>query len=250
MHSAENKQLARKFQTALHLLFPPRCVGCGEMVESDFGLCASCWAGTQFLGDQVCDTCGAPVLHLPDEAQISCDACLKERPPWRQGRAAMLYAGTGRQLVLSLKHGDRTDIVQPAAKWLARVAAPLLTAQTLVAPVPLHRMRLLKRRYNQAALLAQALAQEVSAAYCPDLLLRTRGLGSLEGLGAQARAEKLKGAIKANPRHQTLLEDGHVLLVDDVLTSGATLKAATEACFAANAKDVCVLTLARVAKAS
>lgn len=162
----------------------------------------------------------------------------------------MLYAGTGRQLILSLKHGDRTDIVQPAAKWLARVAAPLLTADTLVAPVPLHRIRLLKRRYNQAALLAQALAQEVGAAFCPDLLLRTRGLGSLEGLGALERQEKLKGAIKANSRHHAVLANAHVLLIDDVLTSGATLKAATEACIAANVKDVCVLTLARVAKAT
>ncbi|WP_348540090.1 double zinc ribbon domain-containing protein [Shimia sp. R9_2] len=250
LHSAENRLFARKFQTALHLLFPPRCVGCGEMVESDFGLCAECWADTNFLGEDVCDTCATPVTRLQGEGSVVCDACLKDRPPWRKARAALLYAGTGRRLVLALKHGDRTEVVRPASKWLARAAAPLLRAETVIAPVPLHRLRLLRRRYNQAALLAEALAGEVSVSYCPDLLIRRRGLGSLEGLNAEARHKKLAGAIVANPKHHGVLKGAYVLLVDDVLTSGATLKAATDACFQANATDVCVLTLARVAKGS
>ncbi|MDA5556899.1 ComF family protein [Shimia sp. MMG029] len=250
MHSARNNHLAHKFQTALHLLFPPRCVGCGEMVESDFGLCPTCWADMVFLGDDVCDVCAAPVTRLAGEENVVCDTCLNTRPPWQRGRAALLYSGTGRQLILGLKHSDRTDVVRPAAKWLARVADPLLAANTLVAPVPLHRMRLLKRRYNQAALLADAFAKEVQAAYCPDILVRNRGSGSLEGLSAKERQEKLNGAIVPNPKRTDRLDGASVLLVDDVLTSGATLKSATEACFAANAKDVSVLVLARVAKLS
>lgn len=250
LHIAENRRFARKFQTALHLLFPPRCVACGDMVESDFGLCAMCWADTSFLGEDVCDICARPVLRQGSETEIQCDACLKERPLWRRGRSALLYGGTARKLILALKHGDRTEVVQPAANWLAQAARPLLTQSTVVAPVPLHRLRFLRRRYNQAALVAEAFSKEVGAQYCPDLLIRKSGLGSLEGLSAQERREKMSGTIVANPKHKQTLNAGHVLLVDDVLTSGATLNAATEACLQANAKDVCVLTLARVAKAA
>nr|WP_247744810.1 ComF family protein [Shimia sp. R11_0] len=248
MHVADNRHVKAKFQTALRLLFPPRCVACGALVESDFALCADCWLEVTFLGGDVCDACGAPVIDGASEISPLCDSCLYDRPPWSKGRAAFMYGGVGRSLVLALKHGDRTDIVRPAAKWLAGAAQPLLKPNTLVAPVPLHRWRYLRRRYNQAALVAEAVARHLSLPYCPDLLLRVRGLGSLEGLGAAARRQKLSGAICANPKHAEMLHKASVLLVDDVLTTGATLKAATEACLNANAKDVCVATLARVAK--
>ncbi|WP_422062632.1 double zinc ribbon domain-containing protein [Shimia sp.] len=237
-----------KIQTALQLLFPPRCVACGVMVESDFGLCAACWAEVEFLGSEVCNTCGRPMAGGDAQAGVVCDECLVETPPWSKGRSAFRYTAAGRDLVLALKHGDRTDISLPAAKWLAQAAKPLLTQDVLIAPVPLHRLRLLKRRYNQAALMSQALAAMLGARYCPDLLLRIGARGSLEGLGVKERYAKLNNAIVPNPKWSTLLGGANVLLVDDVLTSGATLKAATRACLHGNAKDVCVVTLARVAK--
>lgn len=237
-----------KFQTALHLLFPPRCVACGVWVESDFGLCAECWAQTSFLGGVVCDVCGRPVHGERQEAGLKCDECLLRPRPWQQGRAALSYSGAGRSLILALKHGDRTDVVWPAAKWMALSAKPLVSEHTLVVPVPLHRLRFLKRRYNQAALLAGRLAKLLNCSFCPDGLVRTQGLGSLEGLGPEDRMEKLKNAIHPNPRRTHLLASAPILLVDDVLTTGATLSAATNACFAANAKDVRIVTLARVAK--
>ncbi|WP_294223708.1 ComF family protein [uncultured Shimia sp.] len=237
-----------KIQTAIHLLFPPRCVACGHMVESDFGLCADCWAQTAFIGAAVCDVCGRPVTADTAEIRVACDDCLSDPPPWKQGRSAFLYEATGRQIVLAFKHGDRTEIARPAGRWLFNAAQSLLDKVDVIAPVPLHRFRYLRRRFNQAALLAERLAGEAGGTFCPDLLLRTKGFGSLEGLNRVERARKLKGAIEPNPKRASLLSGAKVLLVDDVLTSGVTLRVATDACLTANAKEVSVVTLARVAK--
>lgn len=196
----------------------------------------------------MCDSCGRPVVADARDTRVVCDECLADPPLWKQGRSALLYEGAGRKLVLAFKHGDRTDIALPASLWMVQAAKPMVQPNMVVVPVPLHRFRYLKRRYNQAALLAERLAKELQVPFCCDGLLRTRGLGSLEGLDANARAEKLRDAIVPNPKRQSAMVGKSVLLVDDVLTTGVTLSAATRACVTANAKDVRVVTLARVAK--
>ena len=236
-----------KFQTALRVLYPSKCVSCGERVESDFGLCGPCWRDTPFIEGLCCDSCGVPLPGESDETE-HCDACRSIARPWSRGRAAFVYRGNGRKLVLGLKRGDRHDIVRPAALWLARAAQPLLRENTLIAPIPLHWTRLLKRRFNQSALLAQALARRIDAAFCPDLLIRSVRTESLEGKSFEARFSTLGGAINAHPKRRHRMVGRHVLLVDDVMTSGATMAAAAEACFAAGACEVSALTLARVAK--
>jgi predicted amidophosphoribosyltransferase len=134
------------------------------------------------------------------------------------------------------------------ADWLARAAAPILTPGMLMAPIPLHWTRLLRRRYNQAALLARALGRLTGAEQCPDLLVRQRKTESQDGKGIDQRFANLSGALAVHPRRRTLIQGRQVLLVDDVMTSGATFSAATDACLAAGASGVCVLALARVAK--
>jgi predicted amidophosphoribosyltransferase len=139
-------------------------------------------------------------------------------------------------------------VARPAGKWLARAAAPLLAPGTILAPVPLHWLRLVTRRFNQSALLAQALARETGLMLVPDLLIRSRHTQSLRGLDRTARHATLDGAIRANPRHHASLRGAHVILVDDVMTSGATLSAATQAAYAGGAAEVCILALARAGK--
>lgn len=218
------------------------------MVESDFGLCGPCWRDTPFIGGTVCDACGVPLLGEPDGFRLECDDCMTTPRPWKQGRAALLYKDRARKLVLSLKHGDRADIARPAGQWMARAARPFLADGMLIAPVPLHWTRMLKRRYNQSALLAQALARETGLALCPDLLIRPTRTTPQDGKSAAMRFADLASAIQPHPRRRHRMAARAVLLVDDVMTSGATLAACAEACRAGGAREIYVVTLARVAK--
>ncbi len=177
-----------------------------------------------------------------------CDDCLAQPRAWNRGRAALIYRDTGRKLVLALKHGDRQEIAQPAGLWLARVAKDILTPNTLIAPVPLHWQRMIKRRYNQSALLSRALSQQVDRPWCPDLLQRFRRTRSLDGMGTEDRIKAVDQAIRVHPRRHLRLIGRPVLIVDDVMTSGATLTACALACKEAGSGPVNVVTLARAVK--
>ncbi|EIE50099.1 ComF family protein [Salipiger aestuarii] len=234
-------------QTVLKMVYPSRCLICGGLVETDFGLCGTCWRDTPFIAGLTCDCCGIPLIGDSDDAEF-CDDCLVTPPPWMQGRAGLVYRDNGRKLVLMLKHGDRHDIALPAASWMARQARPMLRDNMIAVPVPLHLRRHFKRRYNQSALLSRALAQELGIDHVPDALERLRHTASLDGKSREARYHALADALRVRPRCRHLIEGRPVLIVDDVLTSGATLSAATEACLAAGASEVCISVLARVAK--
>ncbi len=161
---------------ALHLIYPPQCLLCDAAVTTDFALCGTCWRDTPFIAGLACDKCGSP---LPgdgpaDGSVVLCDDCLTIARPWKRGRAALLYKDNARSMVLALKHADRIDLARPAADWMARAAAPILVPDMLVAPVPLHWLRLFKRKYNQAGLLAGHVASVAGLAFCPDLLQRAR----------------------------------------------------------------------------
>ncbi|MBK1636121.1 double zinc ribbon domain-containing protein [Rhodovulum adriaticum] len=235
-------------QSALRLIYPPRCVSCGDTVAQDFALCLPCWGQTPFAAGLVCDACGTPLPGQDSGQPEYCDACLTRPRAWTRGRAALVYADNARKLVLALKHGDRTDLARPAAVWLLRAARPVLMPGMLVVPVPLHRWRLVRRRYNQAALLSAGLARAAGLDHCPDLLIRPHATPILDGLGAEARFAALDGAIAVHPRRRDRLAGRGVLLVDDVMTSGATLEAAARACLAAGAVEVRIAVLARVAQ--
>jgi ComF family protein len=235
-------------QAALHVLYPPQCISCGAPVLSDFGLCGDCWRETPFIAGLVCDQCGTPLPGGEAGETAICDDCIAIARPWGRGRAALMYQDNGRKLVLALKHGDRLDLARPASGWLQRAAGPLLQPGMLVVPVPLHWSRLIKRRYNQAALLSKALAARAGLDHCPDALQRLRHTGSQENRTRDGRFANMSSALRVPPRRRGLVKGRAVLLVDDVMTSGATFAAGTEALLAAGALSVDVLCLARVAK--
>ena len=235
-------------QRLAHLIYPPQCLGCGTVVADDFALCGPCWRETPFLGGLVCDSCGLPLPGEDDGTRPRCDECLQIARPWGRGRAALLYAGTARKMILGFKHADRAEMAGPAARWMVRVGQPIFRPNMLVAPVPLHWFRLLRRKYNQAALLSAQVAKMCGFEHCPHLLIRPRRTPSQEGRGLAARFDNMQGALCPHPRRVAQIDGREVLLIDDVMTSGATLAAAAEACNAAGAKSVSVLVLARVAK--
>ena len=237
-----------RMQSIIRAIYPTQCVACDAPTEDDFGLCGACWRETQFISGTICGKCGT---SLPGDSQaddLLCDDCLTIARPWDRGRSVLAYSGVGRKLVLSLKHGDRTDLAQPAARWMARVAAPLLANDTLIVPVPLHWVRLVKRRYNQSGLLAQEMGKILGWSVCVDALLRSKKTNALEGHSREARFAELSGAIVPNPKRSAQIAGKSVILVDDVMTSGATLAASAEAARAAGAKNVSIVTLARVVK--
>jgi len=239
---------ARGFQTALSAIYPARCLTCGDVVSSDFGLCGPCWRDTFFIGGTVCDCCGVPLPGTDGAHTSHCDSCLLAPRPWKQGRSALLYKDTGRKLVLALKHGDRQEIATPAAQWMAAAIKPHLEDHTLIAPIPLHWLRMIKRRYNQSALLSRALGGVLDRPTCLDLLQRPKKTPSLDGKSREERHSILHNAICVHPKRRHRLIGRPILLVDDVMTSGATLSAATQALQAAGSGSVRIITLARVAK--
>ena len=238
-----------RMQTVLHAVFPPECLCCGARVETDFAICSACWGDTPFVLGAACDLCG---VGLPGQSAaagpLTCEECHVIARPWAKGRAVLHYAGNGRKLVLGLNHGDRAEIARAAGPWLARAGAELLAEDPLIVPIPLHWRRLAERRFNQAALLAQAVAKASARDWLPDALIRARSTGTQEGRDREARFRNLDGAIRVAPRRAVRITGRSVLLVDDVMTSGATFSAAAQACLAAGAVQVFVIALARVAR--
>lgn len=237
-------------QTALKVLFPARCIGCGTVVESDFALCGPCWRDVPLISGMVCDCCGVPILedHAHSVTRRLCDDCMDAPRPWDRGRSVMLYRDMGRKLVLSLKHGDKQEVAGLVAPWLNSRLRDMPGEPALIAPVPLHWTRLVKRRANQSAWLALAMEAQSGHEAVPDLLWRHKRTRSLDGLGREARFDTVRNAISVTARHRTKVQGRRVVILDDVMTTGATMAAAAEACLTAGAAHVDVLALARVSK--
>lgn len=235
-------------QSALDMMFDRTCITCDTVVTETHGLCGPCWRETHFISGLVCDTCGTPLPGDDTGQPEYCDDCLTIARPWARGRAVMLYRDNARKIVLGLKHADRLDLARPAGRWLFRAAGPLLTDHTVVTAIPLSRRRLLRRRYNQSVEIARMMARLGKLDFCPDLLIRRRFSGTQDGRSRDERFANVVDAFAVNPRRAALIEGRDILLVDDVMTSGATFAAATEVCHASGARMVSVLSLARVAK--
>jgi ComF family protein len=233
-------------KAVLDLLFPPLCIACRVPV-GEAGFCASCWSGITFLDGPGCACCGLP-FPVALEGENVCAACLARPPAFDSARAIFVYDQTSRGAVLALKHADRLELVPGFARWLSRIGRAVLDDSDLVVPVPLHPFRLWRRRYNQAAELARRLARDRKLSYA-NALARSRPTPSQGAMAsAKARRRNVLGAFKVPDPAR--VAGRHVLLVDDVLTTGATVEACARALKRAGAKRVHVLALARVVKPS
>ena len=228
----------------LDVIYPPRCLTCTEPTEQGASLCAACWADTTFITGAICDVCGTPLLGETD-GKIKCDSCITHQPVWDTGRAAVIYAGGGRRAVLSLKHGDRLDMARPLAEWMARSGGELLVHADVIVPVPLHWRRLFKRKFNQSAELAQHLSSISGIRCIPDLLVRDKFTSSQDGLTRDERHENQRGVFSVHKRRTV---PKNILLIDDVMTTGATLSACAATLRVAGAERIDALVLARVAR--
>jgi ComF family protein len=238
----------RVTRTMLDAVLPPRCLKCGEILSTGQGLCPDCWRKLTWLGAPCCACCGQPFAFDAGPDAL-CGACLQRRPAYDRARAVLRYDDESRDLVIGLKHADRTESVPALAGWMARAGSALLESTELIVPVPLHWTRLATRRFNQAALLAQAIGRAAALPVLPQALSRRRATRSQGHLGRLARFRNVKGAIVLAKGHAAAITDRRILLIDDVITTGATVEAAAKALISAGARNVDVLALAKVVRA-
>ena len=231
-------------RSALDLIFPRETLD-GEPRVGAQGLSAEAWSRIHFLDGPVCDGCGAPFEFDPGPG-VRCPACTSRRRRFDAARAACLYDETSRDPILKLKHADRTDLAPLFARWLSRAAAELLAEADAIVPAPLHRLRLLGRRYNQSAEVARPLSRLTGVPYLPDALVRRRATETQAGKSAARRRRNLVGAFHVPDRRRAQVEGRRILIVDDVMTTGATLEGCARALKAAGAARVNVAVIARV----
>ncbi|WP_297367023.1 ComF family protein [Acidocella sp.] len=225
----------------LDTVLPPSCLACDAPVEREGQFCLNCFRAANFITEPVCALCGVP---MGPGGGGCCAPCLAQPRAFASARAALSYDDTARKLLLPLKYADHTEAVRGLAELMRRPGREMIAACTLIVPVPLHLSRLRGRRFNQAALLAVALARAAARPVDVEALERVRATAPLEGLGLSARAAELSGAIRA--RAGARLAGQRVLLIDDVMTSGATADECARALLAGGAARVEVLTVARV----
>ncbi|MEH6404468.1 MAG: ComF family protein [Sneathiella sp.] len=241
------KLLSKGGQTLLNIIFPAQCAGCNDPVDTAGSLCAECWPKMTFISPPFCAQCGYP-FDYEISSEMLCGNCLASPPAFSRSRSVLKYDDNSRDMVLAFKHADRTDKTPVFAKWMARTASDILKDKPIIAPVPLHPKRLIKRRYNQSALLAKSIGSLSQSRVIPDLLLRTRDTNNQGGKSIKGRHRNVQGAFSIHPRWEKEIVGKHILLIDDVYTTGATVSACSDSLLRFGARQVDVLTLCRVVR--
>lgn len=234
----------------LDLVLPPRCPVTGERVDRQGMLGSSAWVDIRFISEPFCSCCGYPFdFEAESSDRALCGVCVREAPPFNSARAALVYDEGSRTLILKFKHGDQTQMVRTFTPLLRRAGAAMLAEPgAVLVPVPLHPWRLWRRRYNQAALMARALAADTGVACAVDGLIRRRHTPSQGHRGFKDRYVNVKSAFTINPDRAGFLKERPAILIDDVMTSGATVRECAKVLKEAGVSAVHVLTLARVVR--
>ena len=229
---------------ALDIALPTLCVSCREPVAGE-GVCAACWSKLSFIARPYCPRLGIPFIYDPGPGLLSMEA-IANPPAYARARAAVRYDDVARTLVHALKYQDRTDLAPAMGRWMARAGQELLEQADVLVPVPLHWRRGWSRRYNQSGALAQVISRQSGVSLASAALRRVRATEQQVGLSRTQRANNVQGAFKVAADRSHDIAGRRVVLIDDVLTSGATTDACARALLRAKAAQVDVLVFARV----
>src|SRR5436305_1774406 len=236
--------ISHAVRLALDVALPTLCVACREPVAG-VGVCAECWARLSFIAPPFCPRLGIPFVNDPGPDLLSMEA-IANPPAYQRARAAVRYDDVARTLVHALKYQDRTDLAPAMGRWMARAGVELLRDADVLVPVPLHWRRGWSRRYNQSGALACVIERQTGVPVVRDALRRIRPTQQQIGLSRSQRASNVQGAFKVSPDMAHKVQGRRVVLIDDVLTSGATTDACARAVLRARAAQVDVLVFARV----
>ncbi|MGP8122768.1 MAG: ComF family protein [Xanthobacteraceae bacterium] len=229
---------------ARDIALPTLCVACRDEVSGE-GVCARCWSRLSFIAPPYCPRLGIPFVYDPGPGLLSMQA-IAAPPAYQRARAAVRYDDVAKSLVHGLKYQDRTDLAPTMGRWMARAGRDLLGDADVLVPVPLYWRRAWSRRFNQSGILARVIEQQAGVPLAADALRRVRPTRQQVGLSKTERAQNVQGAFQVAADRRAEIEGRHVVLVDDVLTSGATVDACARALLRARAAQVDVLVFARV----
>jgi len=247
MSTAVKKHIKNIGNTAVDFILPPLCPATGEMVDMLGMVDPAFWQDLNFINAPFCNKCSAPFSFEVEGADMTCGDCLETPPTYNQNRSALAYDDGSRNIILRFKHGDQTHAVKSFIPWLKQAGTDLLNAADMIIPVPLHRNRLIKRRYNQADLIGRELAQYYPETdYHPDALLRTKNTVPQGHKRAKDRKKNVFKAFETNSEYN--YEGKNILIIDDVYTTGSTLNECAKMLYRASANEVNCLTLARVVR--
>jgi len=242
---ALGRALAACSRSLAQTVMPSLCLGCRAPLGGTDELCGSCWRSIRFIRPPLCDRLGLPMPYGAAGTMISASAAAHP-PIYDRARAVAAFEGVMRDLIHGFKYADRHDARRLFGRWLAHAGAELLPGIDLVVPVPLARGRLLRRQYNQAAVLAQELSRRTALRFDPHMLERTRATRAQVGLSHEERRRNVRGAFRIAPHRAGSVLGRSLLLIDDVVTTGATVEACGRALKAGGAARVDVLALALV----
>lgn len=236
------KQLASSF---IDFILPPHCPICKKSLQNAHGLCPDCFAHIRFITPPLCHKCGRPFeFQIPEEPL--CGVCCTKIPLFKKARAAFIYDSFSKELILPFKHGDKTELTPLLTTLMMTAGADIFPETDIILAVPLHKIRLIKRKYNQAGLLAKALSERLHKPYLPHILIRHKATSSQGHMRVAERKRNVSNAFKI--QNPALIKGKNILLIDDVMTTGATLNECTKILLKSGAKSVSYLTLARVLK--
>ena len=250
---SRGKRLRLFADGVVNWLFPPRSIATGEHLAGPGQVEPEVWRQLHFISAPICRSCGVPLdpaVHLHDDQETDCAACIANPPIYDAARAALIYDDVSRNIVLRLKHGGDRSGLKLMARWMITSAPEIVKRADIVTPVPLHYLRLQSRGFNQSLLLAAAIAGQTELTLSPHMIKRKRSTPSQAGRSVQMRRRNVAGAFVMSMLGKRTVKNCHILLIDDVFTTGATVEACAKLLKKAGAKEVSVLTLARVARPS